>query len=330
MNNDSRQNGSDELLKKISSVFEKEIIPREILQKIDEDIKNESRKTRAGIEKMFGDFVSGFQSVSFEKHFAKKAGGIKESQHRMFDEAFLFFREQHRKLVTAGTKLNNIAKFAGKELESLDREELSSIPDEYFENTIFALAKLAELRDPETGFHLERTREYSVLLARQMGLDEDFVRLIYRVGPLHDIGKVGIRDSILLKPGRLSDEEYGEMKRHTVIGKDTIINVIGRQETDEGFIKMAEEIVLSHHEKFDGNGYPEGLEGEGIPLSARIFALADAYDAIVSKRPYKEPLPHTEAVERIIRDSGTHFDPEIVKAFVEVETGFLEINRNYS
>jgi putative two-component system response regulator len=189
--------------------------------------------------------------------------------------------------------------------------------------TIFALAKLAESRDPETGEHLERVRNYCRLLARQMmthnpkfrgTIDEDFIQLIYETSPLHDIGKVGIPDSILLKPGRLTREEFEIMKTHAIRGAETIA-AMRNEFPNARFLNMAHAIILSHHEKFDGSGYPQGLSGEEIPLCARIMAVADVYDALTSVRVYKAAFTHQEAADIIIADAGKHFDPDVVEAF---------------
>lgn len=202
-------------------------------------------------------------------------------------------------------------------------ERFSKVKDK----TILALAKMAEFYDPETSKHLMRTREYAALLAKTLKLGEKQENDIYLAGPLHDIGKVGIRQSILLKQGKLTREEYEEMKKHTVIGKELILQTIGKEENS--YFHTAMEIILYHHEKYDGTGYPEGLIGDRIPYSARIFAVADAYDAIVSKRPYKDAMPHVEAVKIISSEEGYHFDPKVVKAFMDVNKGFLHTKNIY-
>jgi len=189
--------------------------------------------------------------------------------------------------------------------------------------TIFALAKLAESRDPETGEHLERVRNYCRLLSKTMSeihsryqgiIDDDFTQLIYETSPLHDIGKVAIPDSILLKPGRLTDDEFAVMKTHTQRGAETIA-AMRSVFPNARFLEMAHAIILSHHEKFDGSGYPHGIAGEAIPLCARIMAVADVYDALTSVRVYKAAYTHDDAVRIILRDSGRHFDPDVVAAF---------------
>ncbi len=198
--------------------------------------------------------------------------------------------------------------------------------------TIFALAKLAESRDPETGEHLDRIRRYSRLLAELLAedsaysdrIDDAFIKGIYQASPLHDIGKVGIPDAILLKPGRLTFEEFEIMKQHVVIGYETLCEAAA-QGPSGGFLDMAAEVARHHHEKFDGTGYPDGLAGEEIPLSARIVAVADVFDALTSARVYKPAFDPGVAKALIEKESGGHFDPEIVKAFRRGYDQFLEI-----
>jgi response regulator RpfG family c-di-GMP phosphodiesterase len=188
---------------------------------------------------------------------------------------------------------------------------------------IFTLAKLAELRDGTTGRHLERIAAYSQILAAALhargaeGVGPEFVEQIYRSSPLHDIGKVAIPDAILRKPTGLSAEEERLMRLHTTIGGDVLSTVIERH-GGRSLLHMAMEIAYSHHERWDGNGYPRGLAGGEIPLPARIVAVVDAYDAIISPRPYKPPLTHQEAVRRIAEERGSHFDPVLVDAFLAV------------
>lgn len=200
------------------------------------------------------------------------------------------------------------------------------------EVTIFSLAKLAESRDQETGEHLERIREYSRVLAEYLStlpkyrdeVDGDFVQLIYMTSPLHDIGKVGVPDRILLKAGPLSAEEFEVMKRHTIMGSETL-GAAAEMHPEAKFLCMARDIARSHHERFDGTGYPDGLCGESIPLCGRVVALADVYDALTTKRIYKPAFSHEKAREIILDGSGTHFDPEIVKAFLANEDAFIDI-----
>jgi response regulator RpfG family c-di-GMP phosphodiesterase len=155
--------------------------------------------------------------------------------------------------------------------------------------------------------------------------------MLYKSAPLHDIGKVGIADSILLKPGRLSAQEFDEMKRHTLLGADTLAEAerLSLDKGDRSFLALAREIALSHHEKWDGTGYPRGLKGEDIPLGGRLMALADVYDALVTKRVYKDAMPHEEAVKIILDGRGSHFDPDVVDAFLESGKEFREISTRY-
>jgi PAS domain S-box-containing protein len=200
---------------------------------------------------------------------------------------------------------------------------------------ILATAKLAEYRDPETGAHLERMRRYSQALARKLGetrwtwIDDDYVEAIFYASPLHDVGKVGIPDAILLKPGKLTREEWGEMQRHTLIGAE-VLAAAGDSLAEKGWLSLAHTIALQHHEKFDGKGYPNGMSAKEIDPGARIVALADAYDAITSKRVYKGAVCHDEARSRILESSGSHFDPQVVEAFLQCEDEFHEIRERYS
>lgn len=199
---------------------------------------------------------------------------------------------------------------------------------------IFALAKLAESRDPETGAHLERIREYCRLLADDLSkqtkyadiVDADYVRTIYLTSPLHDIGKVGIPDNVLLKPGRLTPEEFEIMKQHTLIGYYTLDAAL-REQPEAAYLRFARDIAGSHHEKWDGSGYPYGLSGENIPLSGRIVAVADVYDALTTARVYKEAFSHEKARAIIREGSGKHFDPDLVEAFFRHEEEIININQ---
>jgi len=197
--------------------------------------------------------------------------------------------------------------------------------------TIFALARLAEARDPETGHHLERIRNYSRILGNHLAGSEDyrgkisaeFVETLYLTSPLHDIGKVGIPDYILLKPGRLTDTEFEIMKRHSTIGGETLGDAATQYPGVE-YLRMAVDIARHHHERFNGTGYPDRLVGYDIPLSARIVVLADVYDALVSRRVYKAAMPHEVAKSIIVEESGEHFDPAIVDAFLATEDQFRQ------
>lgn len=202
---------------------------------------------------------------------------------------------------------------------------------------IFAMARLAESRDPETGAHLERVRSYCRVLANDLAaqpkfqseINDEFVRLIYLTSPLHDIGKVGIPDCVLLKAGRLSDREFDIMKMHAMLGAQTLDAAL-RAFPGVKFLEMARDIAATHHERWDGSGYPEGLVGTAIPLSGRIVALADVYDALTSKRVYKAAFSHEIAKSMILKDTGTHFDPDIIEAFIRTENQFIDIRTHYT
>ncbi|MCP4545162.1 MAG: response regulator [bacterium] len=196
---------------------------------------------------------------------------------------------------------------------------------------IFAMAKLAESRNPETGAHLERIQAYAKTLAQNLeergnhpDIDQLFVQMIFLTSPLHDIGKVGIPDMVLIKPGRLTDEEFEVMKDHTTIGANTLRAAL-EQYPEAEYLKMAYDIALTHHEKWDGSGYPQGLVGEKIPLSGRITALADVYDAVSSARVYKQKFSHNVTREIILQGDGLHFDPAVVQAFLDTEDEFIAI-----
>jgi putative two-component system response regulator len=203
--------------------------------------------------------------------------------------------------------------------------------------TILAMASLAETRDNETGNHLRRTQHYVAALARHLRahprfaevLTADNIDLLFKSAPLHDIGKVGVADRVLLKPGTLDAKEFDEMKLHPVVGRDTIAAVEAYLGGSDGFLQFAREIAYSHQEKWDGSGYPEGLRGDDIPVSARLMAVADVYDALISKRVYKPALSHEEALN-IMRDGcGTHFDPDVFDAFMQIEAEFRDIARRF-
>ena len=201
---------------------------------------------------------------------------------------------------------------------------------------IFTLAKLAESRDPDTGQHLERVQRYSRALAQHLAstpkyrdvIDSRYLRNIFLTSPLHDIGKVGIPDSILLKPGKLTPEEFDVMKSHTIIGANTLQEAV-EHHPDVSYLRMARDIALSHHEKFDGTGYPYRISGEEIPLSARIVAVADVYDALTTSRVYKEAFSHEQSMQIIQESTGSHFDPYLVKAFVQIEPQVLDIKQKF-
>ncbi|GMW01233.1 MAG: hypothetical protein AMXMBFR84_23700 [Candidatus Hydrogenedentota bacterium] len=232
--------------------------------------------------------------------------------------------------------LLSIIRFRLEEKQAYRRARDLSAAQSY---AISGLTALAETRDPETGRHIIRTQRYvkelADYLARQKKfrrvLTKDDVELMPRCAPLHDIGKVGVPDHILLKPGKLTDEEFEQMKQHTTHGYE----VLKRAEIASGaseripFLRMACEIALTHHEKWDGTGYPQGLAGEAIPMCGRIMALADVYDALTSLRCYKPPMPHEKAANILKEGRGKHFDPDVLDAFLALENEFQEIAVKY-
>jgi putative two-component system response regulator len=205
------------------------------------------------------------------------------------------------------------------------------------EATIESMSSLTETRDPDTGGHIKRTQNYIRLLADYLKhqprfirfLDDEAIDLLCKSAPLHDIGKVGVSDRILLKPSKLTEQEFEEMKQHTVYGRDTIL-VAERKLGNTSFLRIAREIAYTHHERWDGSGYPEGLRGEEIPVPGRLMALVDTYDALTSKRVYKSQIPHEKAVQIIIEAKGTQFDPAVVDAFLEVKEDFRRIGLRYA
>ena len=205
--------------------------------------------------------------------------------------------------------------------------------------TILAMASLAETRDNETGNHIRRTQHYIKVLAEELAkqppyseqLTAEIIELLYKSAPLHDIGKVGIPDHVLLKPGKLTDEEFMIMKGHPGLGLHAITTaekLLGDRDTS--FLRHARDIAYTHHEKWDGSGYPQRLKGEEIPLSGRLMAVADVYDALITKRVYKDAFSHEKAVEIIREGSGSHFDPAVVEAFERVVEGFREVAERFS
>jgi len=185
--------------------------------------------------------------------------------------------------------------------------------------TIYRLSRAAEYRDEDTSAHIQRVSHYAVAVARKMGLDDESTKSILYASPMHDVGKIGIPDQILRKPGKLDLDEWEIMKKHTIIGAQMLSG------SDADFIKLAEAIALTHHEKWDGSGYPEGLKGTDIPPAGRITAIADVFDSLTSKRPYKEPFSVEKSLDIIKEGRGSHFDPGVVDAFLTIEDEILSI-----
>ena len=237
---------------------------------------------------------------------------------------------------TSTQDIRNLPKIVEKEEPDI---LIIDAKDTYFKNmldmqmeTIFSLAKLAQSRDDDTGRHLERVQQYCFVLAKALAensvysnlIDENFINNIVNASPLHDIGKVGITDLILLKPGKLTQEEFEIMKTHTILGYETLAEVDEKFGNNE-FISMGKVIARSHHERWDGNGYPDKLKGEEIPLAARIMAIADVYDALSTKRVYKDALPQEKCIQIIMENKGTQFDPVIADKFFEIADEFAKI-----
>jgi response regulator RpfG family c-di-GMP phosphodiesterase len=231
-------------------------------------------------------------------------------------------------------ELGEIAQLTNRMIEQLEHQNREIKTTQ--EVTILSLASLAETRDNETGAHILRTQRYVKLLALEMRklpayaeeLTDEVVELLFQSAPLHDVGKVGIPDSILLKPGKLNDREFEIMKTHAQLGAEAL-RAGERQYGSSGFLVYACEIAAWHHEKWDGTGYPDGLATTEIPLSARLMALADVYDALRSKRVYKEAFSHEKSRTIIVDGRGSHFDPDVVDAFIAVEDEFFRVANTY-
>jgi putative two-component system response regulator len=224
-------------------------------------------------------------------------------------------------------------KFLEEEVQKRARE-ITAIQDV----TILAMASLAETRDNETGNHIRRTQNYVRVLAQTLRervprlreqLSDHRIDLLFKSAPLHDIGKIGIPDRILLKPGRFEPHEFEIMKRHTTLGRDAIQHAEDMLGVPVEFLQCAKEIAYSHQEKWDGSGYPQGLSGEAIPLSARIMAVADVYDALISRRVYKDGMSHEQALGIMREGRGSHFDPDILDVFLALAEEFRRIAQRF-
>ncbi|WP_053178989.1 response regulator [Pseudomonas kilonensis] len=237
------------------------------------------------------------------------------------------------KLKAAADFLRDQNDYLEKEVQRRTREVMA-IQDV----TIQAMASLAETRDNETGNHIRRTQHYVKVLAERLRdhprfrhfLNDETIRLLFKSAPLHDIGKIGIPDHILLKPGRFTPEEFEIMKTHTTLGRDAIQRAEDQLGVAVDFLSLAKEIAYSHQEKWDGSGYPQALAGDDIPISARLMAVADVYDALISRRVYKQGMPHEEAVEIIRQGRGSHFDPDICDAFLAHVEQFQAIAERFA
>jgi putative two-component system response regulator len=236
-----------------------------------------------------------------------------------FAKVYRSGKEKDRALKAANRQLAKFASDLNKTFSELKTAH-QDLQEAYID-TIHRLVLAAEQRDEDTGDHIRRMSQYSAMIARGIGLHSDDVQNILFAAPMHDVGKIGIPDSILLEPGKLSDDEFELMKTHTEIGGEILENANAK------VLKIAHEIALYHHEKWNGTGYPEGRSGEEIPLAARIVGLADVFDALTSRRPYKDPYPANIACEIIERESGKHFDPVLVDVFLAGIDQVLEIQQ---
>ena len=237
--------------------------------------------------------------------------------HLLLQRAFQDLEDKNRKL----------EELAGRYISEIEKTQ---------DAAILSLTSVLGTRDSETGNHIRRTQEYIRELAIYLKdhyrfsdfLTPENIDLLYKSAPLHDIGKVGIPDRILLKPGKLSKDEFDEMKKHTIYGRDAIL-CAEKSLGSNSFLRIAREIAFTHQEKWDGSGYPQGLMGDDIPVSGRLMAMADVYDALISKRAYKKPFSHEDATEYICNQKHLHFDPDIVDAFLALSDRFNEIARTF-
>jgi putative two-component system response regulator len=273
-------------------------------------------------------FISGLQGMD-DKVETFRVGGVDFISKPFQEQEVLVRIKTHLRLRLLQVELLS----HNHQLEQRIAEQVTAVTASQMA-TIFALAKLAEARDDDTGQHIERVQTFSRVLAERMKelglhraqLSPTFINNLYQTASLHDIGKVGTPDAILLKPGKLTAEEFAEMKKHCALGANTLGVVLARH-PDNQFLRMGVDVARSHHEKWDGTGYPDGLEGTAIPLAARIVALADFYDALTSNRCYRPAFNH-EATSRMIREgSGAHFDPDVVTAFETSDGQFRRIRQ---
>ncbi|MBU6260884.1 MAG: two-component system response regulator [Burkholderiales bacterium] len=276
-------------------------------------------------------FITAMNSAGEEEH-GLAAGAVDYITKPLSPAVALARVRTHLELRQARVRLQDINAGLEAEVAARMRENLS-IQDV----TIRALARLAETRDNETGNHILRTQQYVGALARRVAqhprfaaeLDEQTIALMAKSAPLHDIGKVGIPDQVLLKPGKLTPEEWAVMKTHAQLGADAIERAEADAQTPVKFLLYAKQVALRHHERWDGSGYPGGLAGEAIPLAARLMALADVFDALISRRVYKAPLPLAETRRIMAAERGRHFDPDLLDAFLEGFDEFADIAARY-
>lgn len=289
------------------------------------------------LEKPILDFSILEHSV---KESLEKARLVNENK-RYQEQLENMVRERTHELETANKHLSSINSKLEKEVVHRRKLEQNLIEShEMYHNSrvalILGLAKLAEYRDSDTGSHLERIREYTKIIASGLSrkpayedyITSNYIRDIYQSSILHDIGKVGVPDAILLKPGKLTKDEFEIIKTHTLIGGDAIASVESKSKV-RSFLKLAKNIAYYHHEKWDGSGYPKGKKGEDIPLSARIVAIVDVYDALTSERPYKRAFTHEEAKTIILAESDGHFDPDVLDIFKDQAKEFEAVRKAF-
>jgi len=273
------------------------------------------------------------KSDAEEEKMGFELGAVDYITEPVSPPVFLARINTHLQLKSARDFLKDKAEYL--EQEVLRRtKEISMIQDV----TMVTMGSLAETRDNETANHIRRTQNYVKLLASRLKdhprfkkfLTDEKIILLFKSAPLHDMGKVGIPDHILLKPGELTPEEFDIMKTHTTIGRDAIISAENLLGTPVPFLQVGMEIAYGHHEKWDGAGYPEGLSGDDISIPGRLMAVADVYDALISRRIYKPPYPHEDSVDIIREASGTHFDPDMVEAFLVLANQFNKIAQKYA
>lgn len=283
-------------------------------------------------------FLTSLDSVADEEHGLSL--GAADFIHKPFSRLIVMARVRNhlelalarRRLRDRNVQLQQLVEERTRELLH-EKEQVIAAQDV----TITALCTLAEMRDNETGNHIRRTQRYVHSLASQLRnqprfaeeLNDETIGLLFKSAPLHDVGKVAIPDAILLKPGKLTADEWHIMMKHAEYGRDAMAQAENDFGESVGFLRYAREIAYGHHEKWNGSGYPQGLAGDAIPLSARIMAVADVYDALISKRVYKPAFTHEQAVSTIVEGRGTHFDPDIVDALLVVADEFLSISTHY-
>lgn len=247
------------------------------------------------------------------------AGGAKDFIGKPFERMEVLFRAKN---ILEVRLLNKQVRQHNEILEQKVRERTQQLVEAQLK-IIECLGKAAEFRDNETGMHVVRMSRASQMLAAKMGLPEDKCEMILHASPMHDIGKIAIADNVLLKPGKLEGDAWEHMKSHAEVGAEIL------EGYDTDLMNMAAEIARTHHEKYDGSGYPKGLKGEEIPLHTRIVSVCDVFDALTSERPYKQPWPVKDAIQHLKSQSGRHFDPRVVQHFVEIAEQVAELRQDY-